>query len=58
MRLNMRIKMGGLKLKEHDIDVKLGPRLIGVVMIRGRDCERIDMRIELQRLRWNWKNII
>jgi len=47
--------MGGLKLKEHDIDVKLGPRLIGVVMIRGRDRERIDMRIELQRLRWNWK---
>jgi len=42
--------MCDLKLKEHDIDMKPGPRLIGVVVIRGRDCERIDMRIELRGL--------
>jgi len=29
--------MCGLKLKEHDIDMRLGPRLIGVVMIGGMD---------------------
>ena len=44
-----------MKLKEHDIDMRLGPRLIGVVMIRGmglrcnRDEElisRVDMGLE------------
>jgi len=34
--------MCGLKFEEHDIDMRLGPRLIGVVMIRDMDL-RCDL---------------
>jgi len=31
--------MSGLKLKEHVIDMRWGPRFHGVVMIRGMDSK-------------------